>query len=343
MRKIAGIVLCFVMLLQIGVATGAQETAGDAHVVYVSAARGNDAGRGTEDSPFLTVKRAQEEARLYGRDMKGDVIVELEEGTYFQQESLHFDERDSGSNGYRVTYRAKDGQKAVISGGKTVENWERGENGVWYASVDEPEEIREFYVNGEKQCLARTENKVPGQGYYLDKNDPSIQKGILLDKDLLDGIEHPEDVVFRWSSAWMCYALKCEGIVSVNADQSAAIIQKDFQSLSSRETNPIRATAGLIMENALKLMDRPGEFYYDKHDKILYYIPQDGVDMNKVQAVVPVLEKIAEVSGSDSEHLVSGLDFKDLTFSHGAWFLPAQYGYNPVQAQWIYTADYEIE
>lgn len=141
----------------------------------------------------------------------------------------------------------------------------------------------------------------------------------------------------------MCYALKCEGIVSVNADQSAAIIQKDFQSLSSRETNPIRATAGLIMENALKLMDRPGEFYYDKHDKILYYIPQDGVDMNKVQAVVPVLEKIAEVSGSDSEHLVSGLDFKDLTFSHGAWFLPAQYGYNPVQAQWIYTADYEIE
>ena len=343
MRKIAGIILCFVMLLQAGVVAGAQETAENAHVIYVSATRGSDDGLGTDGSPFLTVKRAQEEARRYGKNMQSNVIVELEGGTYFQQETLRFDERDSGSNGYRVTYCSKKGQKAIISGGKAIENWTMGEGGVWYASVDGPEEIREFYVNGEKQCLARTENKVPGQGYYLDENDPSIQKGILLDKALLDGIEHPEDVVFRWSSAWMCYALKCEGIVSVNSDQSAAIIQKDFQSLSSRETNPIRATAGLIMENARKLMDRPGEFYYDKYEKRLYYIPQNGVDMNKAQAIVPVLEKIAEVSGSDSEHLISGLDFKDLTFSHGTWFLPAQYGYNPVQAQWIYTADYEIE
>lgn len=343
MRKFAGIVLSCVLLLQsMGMIASAEE-AQNARVIYVSAENGSDSGRGTESSPFLTVKRAQEEARLYGKDMQSDIVVELAGGTYFQEETLRFDERDSGSNGYRVTYRAKEGEEAVISGGKKVENWEKRENGVWVARVDDPEIIREFYVNGQKQTLARTNTKIPGQGYYVDPNEPGVQKGILLDKSLLDGIEHPEDMVFRWSSAWMCYALMCEGIVNVNADQSAAILQADFKNLSSRETNPIRAIAGMVIENALKFMDQPSEFYYDRHEKLLYYIPQEGVDMNQVEAVVPVLEKVAEIGGSDSAHILSGIDFKDLTFSHGTWFLPAQYGYNPVQAQWIYIADFEIE
>ncbi len=41
-------------------------------------------------------------------------------------------------------------------------------------------------------------------------------------------------------------------------------------------------------ENAYELLDEPGEWYFDRQEKRLYYMPKAGQDMDKVQAIIPV-------------------------------------------------------
>ena len=342
MKRLISYILSIIALMQCMVFVPAAAS-NISYIIYVSDKRGSDNGNGTKEMPFKTVDAAKQKVRELLPNMANDVVVELEGGIYFQNETLRFDENDSGRNGYRVKYRGAENEKAVISGGRRVENWQNEGNGIWAADIDGVDEIHEFYLNGEKKQLARTETKVTANGFYVDEEMPGVHKGLLFNKDFLDGIDHPEDMICRWSSAWMCYALLCEGIEAVDSEQSALIIQKDFQTLSSRETNPIRETAKLYIENAKKFMDEPGEFYYDKHIRKLYYIPKDGENMEDSDAIISVLEKIFEISGTNAENKIENIDFENLTFSHGVWNLPYQYGYNPVQAQWIYTADFEVE
>lgn len=308
--------------------------------IYVSQ-DGSDSGSGTAQQPFQTVARAQEEARR--AEFDGDIEVVIGGGTYFQTETLHFDERDSGKNGHKVRYIAAEGEEPVISGGKPVTGWKKSGDGSWYAAVESPEIIRELYVNGVKCKLARTNEKVAGIGFGKETGSSYTNDGIVFDNSIVGEVENPEDVTLHWSIGWMCYVLKCAGIVPYGEDRSLVKVQQPvFDSLSTREANPISGTKGLYLENAKAFMDQPGEFYYDRTAKRLHYIPREGEDMHSAQAIVPVLEKIVEIKGGDSANKVRNLEFRGLTFAHGAWFLPAQYGYNAVQAQWITIEDYEI-
>lgn len=77
---------------------------------------GNDANPGTIDRPFATIERARDAVREINRNMTGDIIVYLRDGTYRLERTLEFDERDSGTNGYRVIYQAYPGESPIISG-----------------------------------------------------------------------------------------------------------------------------------------------------------------------------------------------------------------------------------
>lgn len=338
MKKMLSVCLVVAVFFSIFPIAFAQEEQNYKIYVYQT---GNDDASGTKEHPVATIQKAQELAReLSG---KGNVDVIIGDGTYFQNETIRFDRRDSGTNGFKVRYIADEGAHPIISGGKLVSGWKQADDGSWYTSVDTPEIIREFYVNGTKCKLARTNQKVAGIGFGTEKGSPYVHDGIVFDKSVLDGVEHPEDITMHWSIAWMCYVLKCRGVVPYGSDKLLAKVQQPiFDSLSTREANPISGVNSFYLENAKIFMDEPGEFYYDAHAKILHYIPREGEDMTTAQAIVPVLEKIVEVKGADMQDKVKNLEFHGLTFAHGAWFLPAQYGYNAVQAQWITIEDYEV-
>ena len=339
MKRIIVCVLCAALLL-----TLSQGFALDngALKIYVEKS-GSDSGDGSKAHPYATVLRAQRAARELAKAAEADIEVVIGGGTYFQTETLSFNEQDSGKGELKVRYTAAEGEEPVISGGKQISGWREAGDGSWQADVEAPDIIRELYINGEKAKLARTNSKVAGIGLGKEKGSAFTNDGIIFESELLAGAENAEDITLHWSIGWMCYVLKCTGIVPYDKERSLVKVQQPiFDSLSTREANPISGTKGLYLENAKIFMDEPGEFYYDRAERRLYYIPREGQDMKTAEAVVPVLEKIAELKGSDSENKVKNLEFHGLTFAHGAWFLPAQYGYNAVQAQWITIEDYEI-
>ncbi|MCF0215277.1 MAG: DUF1565 domain-containing protein, partial [Fibrobacteraceae bacterium] len=62
---------------------------------YVSPA-GSDANDGSKDKPFKTLTQAQKAVRAVNKDMTGDVIVYLREGTYQLTSTFKLTNADGG-------------------------------------------------------------------------------------------------------------------------------------------------------------------------------------------------------------------------------------------------------
>ena len=55
---------------------------------------------------------------------------------------------------------------------------------------------------------------------------------------------------------------------------------------------------------------------------MLYYIPREGEDITKAEVVVPRLEKLIEISGSEPlKKYAQYITFEGLTFAHSDWNL----------------------
>ena len=90
---------------------------------YVSPA-GRDENCGSQDAPFRTMERARQEVRKYNRNMSGDIAVLFADGLY-REDTICFDAKDSGTNGFHVIYRAEENARPVFSGGVVVSHWEK--------------------------------------------------------------------------------------------------------------------------------------------------------------------------------------------------------------------------
>ena len=70
--------------------------------------------------------------------------------------------------------------------------------------------------------------------------------------------------------------------ISVSDDKAYFTFTEDgngdaWKGLMTKRVIP--ATVPVYLENALELLDEPGEFYFDRAEKKLYYLPMEDEDM----------------------------------------------------------------
>ncbi|MBM3500271.1 MAG: hypothetical protein FJX74_16565, partial [Armatimonadetes bacterium] len=104
--------------------------------LYVSP-QGDDSASGrAPETAFATPARAQAAVRqLTAAGLTQPVEVVLQGGTYRLGEPLAFGPEDSGTAECPITYRAADGEEAVLSGGVPVVSWSRSDEGLWSAPL----------------------------------------------------------------------------------------------------------------------------------------------------------------------------------------------------------------
>ena len=109
-----------------------------------------------------------------------------------------------------------------------------------------------------------------------------------------------------------------------------------------------------IIHNAYELLDAPGEFYFDKTEQMLYYIPRENEDLSSAEVIVPRVETLVDFKGDPTasgdmstagRKEITGqteyITMKGLTFAHSDWGLQKvgdSYGKSTVQAGTVYTA-----
>ncbi|HSY18436.1 MAG TPA: hypothetical protein VK815_08885 [Candidatus Acidoferrales bacterium] len=318
------------------------------HEFYVSPT-GSDANPGTKSMPFLTLAYARDTARALNRDMQGDIIVNVRGGTYTLKAPLEFGPADSGTNGFKVIYRAYGDEIPVINGGVQVTDWQPDHDRIFSANLDSDSKLRNLFVNGTRATMAQAEFK--GQGawgeFVVKGNEPWAETpGKTLDGIKFDAADVPQltnagDVELLQHRTWNFLVL-CARDVTTEGSNTVIKLQQPYGAIAATmawgcNLNP---SSKFTIRNAYEFLNRPGQFYFNRVTHTLYYYAREGEDMSKAVVIAPLSQGLLRISGTATNNRVKNLVFTGLTFSYDHWLLESvggSRGMVGVQSLGLYT------
>lgn len=303
---------------------------------YVSTS-GSDENDGTIDKPFLTLQKAQEAVRACNENMTGDITVFLREGSYRVDEPLEFTEKDSGTGGYNVIWSGYNGETAKISGGKAVTGWKKHNDKLWVADYDGSEYVRQLWVNGKR--ARRAQSEVPYDISELFKVSDNKYKydGVMTAESKFADYKNQEDIQIHFSRGWKSYLLNVERIEKTSGGARWFMYQPAFSEAEDEAIHHnIDAGHDFYVENAFEELDREGEFYFNRAEKKIYYMPRQGEDINKIEAEAAYVDKLLDIRGENANNRIHNIVFKNLEFAHATWNRVSKVGLVNDQAQWMH-------
>lgn len=307
---------------------------------------GDDANAGTKDAPLATIAQAQRKTcdhrRMGGR---GEVTIILKDGVYFLSEPLRFGPKDSGDAPTWI--KSAVDEKATISGGIKIENWEQvtetvaglckaARGKIWEAPAPfvngRPLEFRQFWVGGQKATRARTPNAGDMIRLTLwdrDKREAGFPAGTV------ESIDDPAGMEMFLQQQWETAILR---IKTLKREDGRAIVtfcdpesRIEFEHPWPQPLMPPEGPGGaFILTNRIEFLDSPGEWVLSHRDGKIYYWPREGEDMEKIQAIAPALTTLLEVAGT-ADRPVEHIHFSEIRFEHAGWSEPSFTGHVPLQ------------
>lgn len=289
-------------------------------VDFYVAPNGHDGADGRSPARgFRTLQHAAEAVRKEIVDgMEEDVCVNLMQGLHVLDAPLRLTEADSGRDGHRVVYRSHAKHTPIVSGGVHVptDAWETATaNGrqVWRATVKGlPDGARVLIVDGRRRQRARSRPIVP-QGYY-----PRGKQGFTFRAEDIPTLSQADDAELHHTTVWRHYVAPILGIESAE-DGQVAIHARMIGVASGMGPVGIDHHQPVWLENAIELLDEPGEWYYDRREQVLFYLPVPGETLADIDAVLPQLPRLLEVRGASLKQKAHDIHFQGITFAHGGW------------------------
>jgi len=287
--------------------------------LYVSP-KGKDTNDGSKKAPFATLAAANEAVKKLWDQMQGDIVIHVAGGYYALSEPLVIGVDGGGANGYRVIYRGDSEDQPVLSGGVQITGWTKDGN-IWSAPCD-VEDTRTFYVNDNMAVRARSTYLYSFTASYLSGKTNYRSDGLIVKHRKFPVLSNVDDLELVFDSEWMHHRYPVANIIYGSGQVTIEMEQPYWDALfriNSGVTNAPNVGKGFYLENALELLDEPGEFYFDKDAKRIYYYPFEEEDMNTARCYVGVTEGLLQITGTDKDNRVNGLTFENIQFKYGAW------------------------
>ena len=304
MRKKARNVISIMAALILGVtgscvgmpAAHGQERAQE-RILYV-APDGDDAeGNGTIDHPYASMDQAREAVRELNRDMEEDIVVYLRGGNYTVDRTIQFGPEDSGTNGHTITYKAYPGETPVLNGGVKVEGWKKDPDhpNFYVAELNRDKRLRTLYVNGQRAYMAYrslqarggygTHKITKGEGEYAWEDLQSFDGTKFNARDLPADIRNPEDIELQSTMTWNTLTVAARGIQTAEDGSTVVLYEQPYGVIGV--SGGYRPSGENKVYNVFEFLDEPGEFYFDKKEKKLYYYPREGENMETAEVYAP--------------------------------------------------------
>ncbi len=335
------ILLTCLVTLGVVMACASGATAAD---VYVSP-NGSDRNAGTKLSPFATVDRARAAVRRIARRSGEPIVVHIAPGRYRLTRPVVFEPEDSGRPDSPIVYRSSG---AVLCGSVHVSGWKAAAGGLWRAPLA-AKRFRQLWVNGRRAQRAR--GPVPAdlkpwgeQKAILTPCAPGGTVGALnvtgevgyttSDARILDW-RNAGDMEFGYYNSWTHMICPIDSVKSDPAGARIVMRQPCFYFATHK--GGVQAGMPDYVENALALLNKPGEWYHDRRAGCVYYMPMPGEDMARAEVEAPVLETLLEARGTP-DRPVHDLVFEGIGFEYATWLRPSIEGHPDVQANFITPA-----
>jgi len=154
-------------------------------------------------------------------------------------------------------------------------------------------------------------------------------------------VQPPEMVLHEmWSVAY----LRIKSI-AIHGDSAAVRFMQPEAKLQATHPWPNVMTgehaSPFYITGSKQLLDQPGEWFYDRRQGKIYYMPRQGESITTAEAEIPMLETLVNVEGN-TDNIVKNISFEGITFCHTTWIRPELYGHVPLQAGMFLTEAYKL-
>ncbi len=282
--------------------------------------------RVSPDGPIASISAARDAARKLDRAPGRPAVVILPGGRHRVGEPLKLTSEDSN-----VTYRSAEGQQAVIDAGMPVTGWQpatvNGDVAYWKADasavMDEIGYFRQLFVNGRRA----TRSRLPKTDYYWIDDVPEmdfsqahhaegVQKHRFVAKEghwqEFANIRDVNVVVMHW---WHDDRRPVESYDP--ATRTVKLAEETFRPLVD-DMDP--RWARYYIDNVKEGLAEPGDWYLDRAEKCLYYVPQEGETPESVEAVAAGPAALLQIAGDpDAGEYVENVRFEGLSFEGSDW------------------------
>lgn len=302
--------------------------------IYMSPLGNDLTGNGSLGNPFQSLQKTKDFVRTINTSMTQDIEVNILPGAYVQNNTVQFNNLDSGTNGKRIIYKAYDsGDKPVFSGGEKVTGWtpEDPEKNIWKVSIGD-KFARQLYINGVKAIRAKSETDSQfietKTGYFSICHDFS-------------GWNNVKDIEAVSMIRWRAQKIPVESVCG----KQLKIDSLYWRFLAHSDGNPEFSKAPVRwIENHYNLIDKEQEWYIDRVAKVLYYKPANTIttanQLNNLEVVIPKLENM--ITGTN----VSNITFDGIIFEYSTWNKPSEVNSQMVTSNngyWPSQGDENIE
>ncbi|WP_220448072.1 right-handed parallel beta-helix repeat-containing protein [Nonomuraea diastatica] len=293
-------------------------TAANPNCDYYVSPSGSDQGDGSSRRPWKTIEQARDGLRAKKNHQNCDIVVNVKAGDYVVDKTIEFTEADSGQNGHTITYRSADGPgKARLLGAKPLTGWQKYKDNIYKTKID-----RNFYTlfeDGKRATTARHPNRTsddlwsPYLFSILGEPEKEAVRQWLYFK--------PEDVPQEWDADFdenaqiVVWSGGSWSWFTDTVPLGGADFRKNFFTLDHWARYSFvnsRSGSRYFLQNTLRFLDQPGEYYFDFAKGEVYYWPKGSID--KVMA--PTVKTILSIAGSSPEERVQNLAFDGLALQY---------------------------
>ncbi len=314
---------------------------------YYVATNGKSTNAGTSsDKPLATIAQALTKIKAINSNMTGDIIVHVAPGVYRSNVSINIDPTMGGKNGYKVIIRAEDmDNMPVLSGGEPLTGkWSKVSGQNYWVATTTTRETRTLYVNGYQATMANSDAAYKGSGYITPANplnDLHDEDGIKfsLSTGFPKGLDGISNMMLVTNNAWAAQRLPIEKITYDSSYAYVYIKQPRFHILLDTVTDTIRPAYNkkFYVENAMPLLNQPGEFYFDKSARKMYYYPYANENMKTAETYCSVTDGLVNITGVSDTNKVTNMSFEGISFRYGAYDLVTANGavFNQTDDMWL--------
>ncbi|MCL4178261.1 MAG: right-handed parallel beta-helix repeat-containing protein [Verrucomicrobia bacterium] len=316
------------------VAAAVMAQANDRQILYV-APDGNDSWSGhlpapnteSNNGPFATIHRAQTAVRDWlaaspRPDSAPRPEIHIRGGLYLLEKPLTLTPQDS-----QTLIRAYRAEQPILSGGVRITGWKVGGDGRWRADLPAVREqgwnFTQLFVNDQR----RPRPRLPVTGHYLIAGELAATDEALAGVDRFQfgsGEIRPEwsnlnDVEVLAFHSWTMSRLPIKSV-----DAQAGVVNFFGTSPSKSYWGIFKKGNRYLVENVKEALGTPGQWYLDRPQGELIYLPQPGETPDNTVIIAPRLERLLVIAGEPNGAVVRDVRIEGLTFAHAAWPIPRQ-------------------
>ena len=266
--------------------------------LYVSP-NGNDKNAGTLQKPLKTIAKALSLAKQSGEK---SVKIQLKQGVYYQYNTLLLKAAESLFSSLEIT--AYQNEKVTISGGTRLSlQWKPFQNGVYQAVVPNDLSFEQLFINGQLQHLARYPNyDANARVFHGTAADAIAPERVKTWKNPTGGYVHA-----LHSGEWGGFHY----LIAGKDEKGELKLEGGWQ---NNRPAPMHKQHRFV-ENIMEELDTPGEWYFNKTARTLYFFPPQNINLSTALVEIATLKNVIELHGT-SEKPMRNVHLKNLHFVH---------------------------